>query len=313
MNKRTKMQELLEKDNSWDYIPSAFFTHFDESYRKGQAAVNKHIDYFRFTGMDFLKIQFEQPFPPMEQIKTARDWDLFPFYGIEYYQETLEIVKSLVGEMRREALVLMTVYSPFMNARSVVNDQVINQHLEEDPQKVAKAIDKAAESTLLFIKECKKIGVDGFYASTQGREAGRFQTPDIFERFIRPADVEVMNEMNRGTSCNILHICDFRKPYENITDFVGYPCQIVSVPSILEGGKRIELTEAYKTFGRPIMGGIDRLGHINSEPSQALEEEIDTAFCQAPERFILGADCTVPQASWNSIKFAVEKAHSRLR
>ncbi len=312
MNKRTRMLELLEKDKNWDYIPSGFFTHFGDEYKKGQAAVNRHIDYFRSTGMDFLKIQFEQPFPTMENIKTVNDWDSFPFYDIDYYQETLAIVKSLVQEMKKEALIIMTAYSPFMNARSVVDDQIISRHLEENPEKVAKAIGKAAESILLFVSECKKIGVDGFYASTQGGESGRFQTPDIFEKYIKPMDLAVMDEMNKDTVFNILHICDFRQPYESIQKFTDYPCQIVSMPAILENGDRIPLKDAYHMFGRPVMGGLDRLGPINGEPGKELTEEIAGVLAQKPDRFILSADCTVPDAPWESIKFAIDKAHAGL-
>ena len=65
MNKRDAMLALLDPALDQPYVPAAFFLHFDPMYHQGQAAVAKHLDYFRYTGMDFLKIQYERNFPPI--------------------------------------------------------------------------------------------------------------------------------------------------------------------------------------------------------------------------------------------------------
>ena len=311
MNRRLQMERLLETSSPWDYTPAGFFIHFGEDYVSGRNAVDKHIEYLNYTGMDFLKIQFEQNFPPVESIKTVDQWDLFPMHKIDYYEESLEVIRALVKEMKKEVLIIVTIYSPFMNTRSATSDEILTAHLNEAPEKVVKGFERATESTLLFIKECKKIGVDGFYSSTQGGEGGRFTSSEIFEKYIKPYDLETMAEINRGTDFNILHVCDFRKPYEEIESFHDYPGQIVSVPSVLADGSRITLKDAYKIFDRPVMGGLDRLGPIAKAPGDALKEEVEGVLSDAPERFVLGADCTIPEANWESIKYAIEMAHSR--
>ncbi len=311
MNRRLKMEGLLDKSGQWDYTPAGFFIHFDDEHRAGRKAVDKHIEYLNYTGMDFLKIQFEQPFPLLDNIKNVNQWDSFPMYGIDYYEESLEVVRALVKEMKKEVLIIVTVYSPFMNTRNSVTDEVLTAHLNEAPEKVVKGFERATESTLLFIKECKKIGVDGFYSSTQGGEGRRFASADIFEKYIKPCDLETMEEMHRGTCFNILHICDFRKPYEEIESFHDYPGQIVSYPAVLADGSRISPREAYRIFERPVMGGLDRLGPISKAPGEALKNEIESVFSEAPERFVLGADCTIPDANWESIRFSIDMAHNR--
>src|SRR5690349_9781922 len=63
MNKRDSILSLIDDTASPDYIPAAFFLHFDSAYHQGEAAIDKHLEFFRATGMDFVKIQYEQPFP----------------------------------------------------------------------------------------------------------------------------------------------------------------------------------------------------------------------------------------------------------
>lgn len=79
------------------------------------------------------------------------------------------------------------------------------------------------------------MGVDGFFTPTQGGENIYNEIPDFFERFIRPFDMEIMKECNEGTHCNILHICDWEGPYDDLTRFVAYPGQIVNTPNMVAG------------------------------------------------------------------------------
>ena len=63
MNKRDTVLSLAHSQSTPAYVPAAFFMHFDRVYQQGQAAIDKHLEFFRTTGMDFVKIQYEQPFP----------------------------------------------------------------------------------------------------------------------------------------------------------------------------------------------------------------------------------------------------------
>ena len=68
------MLRLLDRSVRQTYVPAAFFIHFDQACHFGQAAVEKHLEYFRHTGMDFVKIQYERVFPPIPDIKRPEDW-----------------------------------------------------------------------------------------------------------------------------------------------------------------------------------------------------------------------------------------------
>ena len=63
MNKRDLVLSLIEPGSSLEYIPAAFFLHFDPAFHRGEAAVLKHLEFFRRTDMDFVKIRYEHAFP----------------------------------------------------------------------------------------------------------------------------------------------------------------------------------------------------------------------------------------------------------
>jgi hypothetical protein len=89
-NKRDAMLALLDRNARQDYVPAAFFIHFDEAYHFGSAAVQKHLEYFRYTGMDFVKIQYERTFPPIPDIKRPADWAKVPSYKLDFYEPMLD-------------------------------------------------------------------------------------------------------------------------------------------------------------------------------------------------------------------------------
>ena len=62
-------------------------------------------------------------------------------------------------------------------------------------------------------------------------------------------------------------------------------------------------------FRRPFMGGMERKGALATGSVEEVRQAAQEALKDAPERFILGADCTVPNASWDNLKAAIETAH----
>jgi uroporphyrinogen decarboxylase len=310
VNKREVMLGLLDKPSAQEYIPAAFFIHFEESHRLGAAAVEKHLEYFRYTGMDFIKIQYERTFPPIAEIKKPEDWRKIPLYPLSFYEPQREAVKGLVKSAKKEALILVTLYSPFMCANHTATAPVVTAHLQENPEAVKKGLEIITESLLLFVKECVRLGVDGFYTSTQGGEAGRFQDPRIFTNYIKPHDLVLMNEINRSCSFNILHVCDYHGPYENFHPFLEYPGHIVNCNPQLSGG-RMAWREIAQLFKRPCMGGLDRHGSIVSGDKEEIEKAVTEELRQVSPPFVLGADCTLPgEIPWLNIRTAIAAAHA---
>jgi uroporphyrinogen decarboxylase len=310
MNKREAVLQLLDPGAVPDYVPAGFFLHFPPAYHRGQAAVEKHLEYFRYTGMDLVKIQYEHVFPHIPAIRTPEDWRDMPFYDQDFYAAPLRVVEGLVNAAKDEALVILTLYSPFMCAGHTTSDALITQHLKDDPEKVKPGLEVITESLLGFVRACIRLGVDGFYASTQGGEAHRFADKTIFETYIKPYDLVLMEEAARQCPFNILHVCDYHGGYDDLTPYLDYPGHVVNC-SLTLGERTITTKDAARMFGRPYMGGLDRHGIITTGDKAGIRARVEEVLRDAPDRFILGADCTLPgDIDWDNIRLAIATAHA---
>jgi uroporphyrinogen decarboxylase len=314
VNKRDLVLGLLDDGKAPEVIPAAFFLHFDPTFHRGQSAVDRHLEYFRFTGMDFVKIQFEHSFPHIPDIRHAVDWVKMPFYGLDFYQEPLKVVEGLVKAAKKEALVILTLYSPFMCAGQSTSEDLVARHIRENPEAVKRGMEVITASLMGFVKECMRLGLDGFYTSTQGGEAGRLGSMDLFDACVRPYDLALMDEIKRGCIFNILHVCDYRLPYNDLTPFVNYPGHVVNCSLELAEGKEINPQQVTQMFGRPFMGGMNRLGILAKGTVDEVRAAARDACALLPERSILGADCTVPgDTSWDNLREAIKVAHTYQR
>jgi len=311
MNKREVLQRYLSGESAGGYVPAAFFTHFGEDYKSGQAAIDRHKQFFEFTGMDFVKIQFELPFPRKE-IATCSDYVHLPCLPLEYYRPQLDVVKGLVNALKSDALVILTLYSPFMIAGQMVGNDTLIEHLELDPEPVFKGMEAVTDSLIEFVRECKRLGLDGFYHSTQGGESHRFKDREIFAKWVQPSDMRLMKEIDFSFPFNILHICDYHseyRGYDDLTQFHDYPGTVVNVSTHI-GAKTLTTAELSAVFERPFMGGLDRLGPLSSGSESDARTAAMHVLAHAPSRFILGADCTVPgNTPWVNLRAAIETAH----
>ncbi len=308
MNKRDTLFEFIHNPHPTNYVPAAFFMHFDAAHHTGQGAIDKHLEFFRYTGMDFVKIQYEQIQPSSFRARRAKDWLDAPRYRDDYFEPTVELVQGLVQAAKKDALVVLTIYSPFMWAKQLLDGATLAEHFQENPDAVAHGLQVMTDNVARLVRNCKQVGIDGFYISTQGGEANRFSQSDIFEKYIKPTDLAIWDQA-RDCTFNILHVCDYDMPYDNLTPFLDYPGHIVN-SSLYVGNHTMTPKQASEFFGRPFMGGIERKGTIATGSAQEIQSQVKTLLANAPERFMLGADCTIPSdAPWENLKTAIDAAH----
>jgi uroporphyrinogen decarboxylase len=308
MKKRDAVLSILDSNRPQEYTPAAFFMHFDPQFHKGQAAVNRHLEFFQYTGMDFVKIQYEQAPLPFTPVMEPEEWASVPHYPEVFFEDPVQLAEGLVKAVDGRVLVIMTLYSPFMWAGRFSGKERLDQHLREDPTAVARGLEIMTENVLSLVRGCIRAGVDGFYASTQGGESFRFKGTDIFEKYVKPTDLAVWEAL-RPCPFNILHICDYQGGYDDLTPFSDYPGQVVN-SSLSLGERTMTPKEVSEMFKRPFMGGLDRKGVIAAGSHQEIRTEAQQILADAPSKFILAADCTVPsETPWSNLKTAVDLAH----
>jgi uroporphyrinogen decarboxylase len=122
-----------------------------------------------------------------------------------------------------------------------------------------------------------------------------------------------MTEINARCRFNVLHVCDYHLPYSDIAPYTSYPGHVVNASLSLTGGE-ISAREVARMFKRPFMGGLERKGVIAHGAPDAIRAAVREALKDAPARFILGADCTVPSDTpWENIRTAIQAAHEGAR
>jgi uroporphyrinogen decarboxylase len=313
MNRRDTLLNLAHGTEPLPYVPAAFFLHFAPEFHAGPPAIEKQLDYFRRTGMDLVKIQYEQGVPQGTAIERPEDWHSVPVCDTAWFAPTLGVAEGLVQAAQAEAVVVLTIYSPFMWAKHLASVDTLTRHLEENPAAVQQGLEVLTENVRTLVRGCQQVGIDGFYISTQGGEAGRFGAhKDFFERYIKPTDLAVWAEA-QSSVFNILHVCDYERPYDDLSPFLAYPGHVVNC-SLQVGARTLTPGEAATMFKRPFMGGLERKGILATGTPAEVKAEAARMLASAPERFMLGADCTVPgDTPWENLAAAIETAHEYRR
>lgn len=310
-SKRDLMMQVLDKSGTPNYVPAGFFLHFPAEQRTGDAAIKAHLDYFRATGMDFVKIQFEQSYPPAVGVKRAADWYKIPVLKEEWFEPSLYIIKGLVKAAKSEALILPTMYSPYQMAKQAVPKETLLKHVQEDPEAVSRGMENITLSIMNYVRAATRVGVDGFYTCSQGGEANAVADRTLFNRLIKNYDMLIQKEVAQLTPVNILHVCDYEGAYAEFgSRFGDYPGQVVNVPLAAEG-KPLSLSQASDLFKRPVMGGLDRHDVLSTGTPAEVKKAVELVLKDAPTHVILGANCTVrTDISIQNLQTAIQTAHA---
>lgn len=307
-SKRDLVMQVLDMSKTPDYVPAGFFMHFGV---RGDAAVKAHSDYFRATGMDFVKIQFdEQGLPENKEIKSPGDWAKIPILDEKWFEPSLYLLKKMIQELKSEALIIQTLYSPYQMAKQAVPWETLVKHVNQDAESVSRGMENITLSIMHFVNAAVKMGVDGFYTCTQGGETNRIADRNLFYRSVKSYDMILYKEVSELVPFNILHICDYEGSYESFeTKFRDYPGELVNVP-LSADGKPLSLTQASSIFKRPVMGGLDRHGILSTGSPDDIRKAVIEVLNNAPPNVILGANCTVDnKIPIVNLKAAIEAAH----
>ena len=311
-NRRERILQVLDQSRPNEYVPAGFFLHFEN--KLGRKAVQDHKDFYRATNMDFVKVFYEIVVPQLD-IKTGKDWEKVPVYGEEFFAPQVAVIEDLAREFGQEAFILPTVYSPLALAAQTLGKRGddLKKLGEQDPVAFGKAIKNLSLSIENYLRAARRHGADGFYVSSQGGD-GNLLSAKVWQEQVRQWDKHVAEVANEIGEINILHICDYGAPFKNaeaLYAFTDYPASIINVPLNFSDGSTLDLKEAQRRFGRPIFGGLERLGVIATGSVEEAKAAVDKVLESAPQNFILGADCTVPgETDWEKLRAVIDYAHT---
>lgn len=311
MTKRERIETVMNGEEP-DVVPAGFWFHYRPDYTVEQM-IEAHMDLFRSTDMDVIKIMPDFPYALTGEIHSWENWSNIAVKGTdcEEFGKMAAVIRGIRKEAGNDVMIFQTMFGPFKAASIQYTDPVLMRYSREYPEEVIKGVNRLAEGLAVWAKGFLDAGADGIYYSAQFSEPGRFSKEE-WEKLVKPSDLYVLNAVKEQGGKTILHICgepeyQFRT---NVAYFSDYPGDIVNW-SVKDNG--ISLQEGYELFHRPVLGGMNNKGNILTGPIRKIEEEADQVISSfGTKGFMLGADCTIQGKGISKvfIHAAVEAAHN---
>ena len=306
MDKRTRVLNAMNKKEV-DHVPVGFWFHFGGEEAMGDACVRAHLDYYRETDLDFLKVMCDSYFAcPLPPIREAEDWNQVRPLPADhpFIREQVERAAAIVKEIGRERCVFYNVFAPFSSLRFGIEgqrqpDAMIMEHIKRDPNAVMRALDAIAQTNALLAELLiTEAGCDGIYYCVQSGEYDRF-LPEEYRRIVRPSDLYVLEHANRFSENNILHMCGWAGARNRLELWKDYPAKVMNWAVFVEG---MSLEEGRFFFGgKTVLGGFET--HWDAHTQQGIlytgtKEELQDYTRKLILNYgklglMLGGDCTV--------------------
>lgn len=315
MNKKERVKAAIAK-KPVDHVPSCFSLHFPREVASGEAAVKAHLDFYRQTDVDVLKIMNENLVPLIGEMKRPEDWNKLPVYNRHspFMQKQLDMIRRILDEADG-AYSLATIHGicastihpleatyGYLPVRKLFVEQ-----MRTNPQPMLDARKRIADAMCDLAQACIEIGCDGIYYAALGAER-HFFTDEEFAVAVEPFDLQILSAIREAKGDIFLHMCKDDLNMERYRGYQAY-CDVANW-GVYE--TRFSLEEGRKLFpNAAIMGGLaNRSGVLvdgSIEELQAAVRKVIADF--GTTGFILGADCTLPtEIPYERIAAAVHAA-----
>jgi uroporphyrinogen decarboxylase len=315
MDKKTRVLNAMD-GKEVDHVPVGFWFHFSGEEAKGETCVQAHLKYYRAVDGDFIKVMCDGYFPyPLERkIEKASDWYTIKPLGKDhpFIQEQVWRAKRIKEEVKDECCVFYNVFAPFSSIRFGAGDDLVMKHLREDPEAVKHALDVIAQDNAalaeLVITEAKN---DGVYYCVQGGELDRMPH-QLYRSAITPSDLYVLEQANKFSKYNILHLCGWAGTKNRLELWKDYPAKVMNWAVFVE---EMSLEQGREYFGgKTVLGGFQNLrpGVIFYGTEQEVRAFTRNIIFKFGKRgLIIGADCTIPnEVDYNRFKWVLSESRS---
>lgn len=222
-------------------------------------------------------------------IKDFSDWEklkvLHPRKG--HLGQMLECLELIVKEFSMTTPVIQTIFSPLSQAKNLVGKESLLVHMRACPDAFKTGLEIITQSTLNFIEELKKTGIDGIFYAVQHAQFSHLSISE-FQTFGRFYDLQIL-EAAKSFWLNVGHIHGDHIMFDQVCD---YPVQVLNWH---DQQTSPTLSEAQEQFKGVVCGGLRQWETMVMGTPQAVYQEAQKAIDQtAGSRFILGTGCVIP-------------------
>lgn len=311
-------RELLKNafDNKEIYrVPIGFWHHFilGEEQFEGlinddilKRAIDGHIKYYETVKPDMMKLMNEgfMGYPPVMNNNLSTADDLLKIKSIgenhPWITKQVEHVKKLVDIFGKEVMTFYNVFAPLQVIRIRLEFYDLDferfVYLAENfPKELYIAgMEIQKDLSILIKKLFKETDLDGIYYCVQNIQS-KMYTKEIYDKYIRPTEIDLLNLANSLSDYNILHICGYARHKNDLTYYLDYESKVYNWAVFTEG---ISLLEGRKLFkDKCILGGFDNNPDtlIESGTKEEIEAYVNKLIIENGFKgYVLGADCSIP-------------------
>ena len=326
LSHKERVASVLQGESP-DRIPASTWRHFLDQEMTIQGEIDSLLAFQQCYDWDYVKINLrahyhcedwgvmfryigsphESPILEHTPIKAASDWGnldvLDPATG--KLGDHLRVISSLRSTLGPDVPLLMTMFTPLgIAARMVESEEVMKQHLDEDPKAVHAALEAITETFSKYTPLCLEAGADGLFYATLGFGTYDRMSDDEYDEFIRPYDRQVLAQAQDGWF-NMLHICRSNNMLRTLADYpvhaFNWDANDATNPSLTEG---LQITD------KVVVGGIPQEKIATMTP-QEVKETVKEAIAQTEgQRFMIGSGCTMSTHTPHENLMAIKEALS---
>ena len=315
----TSKRELVFKairGEEVERVPVGFWFHFVTLEEKGQGlnnprifqkSVEGHRKYVERIHPDFVKMMSDGFFIYPSNVYSPLVSSIQELASIEsigenhpWIQQQVEVVEAIRATFTEDIASFYNIFSPisylkrWFRTEASRGDKDVADIFLENPELFSEILDVIAEDIAILTKKIiQDGGADGIYLSTQEIQDERI-TAELYQTYIEPSNIKVLEAANQAGGVNILHICGFQGASNNVTIFKDYPAQVFNWATHHEA---VSLPQGQELFhGKAVLGGFEngKQSLLYGGSKAALQEETKRLLAEAGTRgVLLGADCTV--------------------
>ena len=298
-------------------VPVGFWFHFVTLEEKGQGlnnprifqkSVEGHRKYVERIHPDFVKMMSDGFFIYPSNVYSPSVASIQELASIEsigenhpWIQQQVEVVQAIRATFTEDIASFYNIFSPisylkrWFRTETSRGDKEVANLLLENPELFREVLDVIAGDIAILTKAIiQDGGADGIYLSTQEIQDERI-TAELYQTYIEPSNIKVLEAANQAGGVNILHICGFQGASNDVTIFKDYPAQVFNWATHHEA---VSLPQGQELFhGKAVLGGFEngKQSLLYGGRKAALQEETKRLLAEAGTRgVLLGADCTVP-------------------
>ncbi len=199
----------------------------------------------------------------------------------------LQALRMIVRAFAPETPVVQTIFSPLSQAKNLIGRKNLHIHIRQNPEAVHAGLERITETSIRFLEELIKTGIDGIFFAVQHAQYG-INSEREFEEFGARYDLRVL-EVAQDLWLNIAHLHGEDVMFERISQ---YPVQVLNwhdrhtAPSLAEARLRTD---------KVLCGGLRRWETmVVGTPEEVCAEALEAVQGTQGGKFILGTGCVLP-------------------